>query len=134
MKKIAIVSILAFLFGVLIAVPIALRTVNIPSKKVGDTDSIRFNSVNISTSKLVTTTSSQILATSSSRVYAAIVNDGANPIYLNLNGDKPATLYEGIRLNANGGVYEIIAGENGYFGGVQAITSTGTASTTVIER
>lgn len=49
--------------------------------------------------------STLILPANPSRVYAAICNDSDTTIYLKIGA--PAVVGEGIRLNANGGVYEI---------------------------
>jgi hypothetical protein len=69
-----------------------------------------------------TTTSSVILATSTSRTYAVIVNDGTLPVYLALRNGAPATHQSGIRLSA-GEAYEI-RDVNLYAGAVSAIAST----------
>ena len=53
----------------------------------------------------VSFTSTLVLAANSDRLYALFVNDSGTVIYLRLGG--AAVLNEGIRLNANGGAYEI---------------------------
>ena len=53
----------------------------------------------------VATTSTQISSELVNRLYALIVNDSDTVIYLTLGGT--AVLHQGIRLNANGGSYEI---------------------------
>lgn len=50
-------------------------------------------------------TSTLILASKAARIYALIVNDSDTVIYLALGA--AAILHRGIRLNANGGAYEI---------------------------
>jgi len=50
--------------------------------------------------------STQILAANHNRKYAAIVNDSDTTIYLAIGAAAVAN--QGIRLNANGGVYEIL--------------------------
>lgn len=98
----------------------------------GISDALIFNKANNTTSILVSsTTATRILATSS-RQYALIVNDSPYNIYISLNGDVAAKAYEGIRLNANGGSYEINS-LNNYTGSIQGIAVGGSASTTVTE-
>ncbi len=84
------------------------------------------------TSSTITTASSEILARNVDRRYAAIVNDGGNPIYLALVDDAVAssTSKAGIRLNANGGSIEF-DNQFPYAGSVQAITASGTSTVTV---
>jgi hypothetical protein len=82
-----------------------------------------------SASSTVTTTSSQVLATSTSRIYAAIVNDGSNSVYLSVGVNAVAG--KGILLTANGGSYEI-NDQNLITGGIYAITSTGSSNVTVL--
>ena len=53
----------------------------------------------------VATTSTLVLASNSDRLHALFVNDSDTTIYLKLGA--AAVLNEGIRLNANGGAYEI---------------------------
>lgn len=84
------------------------------------------------TSVLCNTSSTLLLATSSGRQYAAIVNDGSTNIYLELS-TGPAVLYEGIRLNSGGGSYEINL-DNLYTGPVYCIAATSAASTTIVSK
>lgn len=99
----------------------------------GISDALIFRKANTTTSILVaTTTSTTVLATSTARQYAVIVNDSSATVYLSLNGGVAAKAYEGIRLNAGGGSYEITV-DNLYQGSVQAIAIGGVASTTVTE-
>lgn len=53
----------------------------------------------------ITTTSSEALAVSSNRKYALLINDSDTPIYLNVGATAVAN--QGIRLNANGGAFEL---------------------------
>jgi len=53
-------------------------------------------------------TSVTALAASSSRLYCLFVNDSANVVYLNFGAAAVAST--GIRLNANGGSYELPSG------------------------
>ena len=50
-------------------------------------------------------TQQRILGKNPARVYALLINDGADDIYLGMG--IPATANRGIRLNASGGSYEI---------------------------
>jgi len=49
----------------------------------------------------------QVLSTKTSRQYALIQNDSDTSVYLALGASTTAAVNEGIRLNANGGSYEI---------------------------
>lgn len=59
----------------------------------------------VASSVMVTSAATLVLSTDSQRKYAAVVNDSDTVIYLSL-GD-PAAAGEGIRLNSEGGSYEI---------------------------
>lgn len=61
----------------------------------------------------------QLVQANENRKYLLIINDSPNVIYLNLGNN--ANLNEGIRLNANGGSYEIsIPNGNLYLGAIYA--------------
>lgn len=80
----------------------------------------------------VTTSSSQILASTTCSQYIALVNDGSNTIYLALDADKPAVANQGIRLNSSGGSFEMSANDaNLYNGAIRAISTTGNSSLTI---
>lgn len=66
-------------------------------------------------------TSALLIATSTARSYAIITNNSANTVYISLGRDAVGS--NGIRLNANGGSYEINA-QNLYFGAIYGIAST----------
>jgi len=53
----------------------------------------------------LTTTAQKLLGTNPTRTYALFVNDSVETVYLGLGKDAVAN--RGIRLNANGGSYEI---------------------------
>ena len=53
----------------------------------------------------VTTGSTQVLAANDNRLYALFVNDSDTTVYLKLGAAAVAN--QGIRLNANGGTYEM---------------------------
>jgi len=55
----------------------------------------------------VTTTSTLALAANNARRYAIFINDSDTTMYLKLG--SAAEVYRGIRLNANGGAYEMSA-------------------------
>lgn len=77
-------------------------------------------------------TSAAALAANNARKYALIVNDGGVTVYLNLGGTAVAS--EGIRLNADGGSYEISRDSGNLFSGaINGITSSGTATVLVTE-
>lgn len=80
----------------------------------------------------VTTTSATYLATNANRKYARFQNDGATIIYLNFGATAVAG--QGIRLEANGGVFEISAANgNLTTGGVRAIVASGTSLLLITE-
>lgn len=79
----------------------------------------------------VGTTSTLILGANPKRVYAAIINDSDTDIYLAIGA--PAVAHQGIRINANGGVYEI-AGFNLHTLAIYGIhAGTGTKRVCVVE-
>ena len=81
----------------------------------------------------VATTSTSVLASNANRLYLLLVNDSDTDIYINLGGAAVAS--QGIRINANGGSYEMNAGSgNVYTGAIHAIhASTGTKTLLVTE-
>jgi hypothetical protein len=71
----------------------------------------------------VTTSTGVALAVNTSRKYALFINDSDTAQYLKFGTD--AVLNEGIRLNANGGSYEMSAAQgNLYTGAVNVIAAT----------
>jgi len=89
---------------------------------------------NVATSGFATvqTSSTLVQATTSHRTYMALVNDGANVVYCNLQ-DQPAVANSGVRLNAAGGTWEFTQEEGIYKGAVRCIASGGTSVVTVFE-
>lgn len=80
----------------------------------------------------VTTSSTAVLAANDNRVYALIINDGAVEIYLNLGGTAVAN--QGIRVNANGGSYEISQRNSNLFrGAINGIVASGSATALVTQ-
>lgn len=86
--------------------------------------------VSTSTKVAITTASVELLAGNSNRDCAYIVNDGANTMYINVGADAVAN--EGIRLNANGGSFDIES-DNLLVLVINGITKTGTTTATVFE-
>lgn len=91
-------------------------------------------SVTTSTRILATTTNSADPTNSYNRIYAIICNPNANPVYLNLDGDKPANFAAGrstVVIATSTGYttcYEI-TDRNPYVGSVTASSTNGTATT-----
>jgi len=75
-------------------------------------------------------TAQKVLGSNPSRTYAVLVNDGTDPIYLGMGA--PATVNRGIRLNANGGTYEITS-INPWHGEIYAVGSALNPTLHVVE-
>lgn len=86
--------------------------------------------VGISTGVAIGAGSTPALALNEDRRFAVFVNDSDETIYLNLTGT--AVMNQGIRLNANGGSYEINS-TNLYTGIVTAICASGAKNLCVTE-
>lgn len=98
--------------------------------EVGSTDFNVLTGAQTAASTTVSTSAStQVVATSTSRRYLAIVNDGPGDVYLNIGNN--AVLGKGILLKADGGSYEVNA-ENLFTGAVNAIASSSPANLTYI--
>lgn len=82
-------------------------------------------------SKNINSTSTSILSTNATRFFASFVNDSNETIYLSLGAS--AVMNQGIRLNADGGSFEINE-TNLYIGPVSAICSSGGKRLTVLEK
>ena len=80
--------------------------------------------------KAITATEQLVLGSNPQRLYALLVNDGSNPIYLSKG--IPAAANRGIRINASGGSYEINL-TNPWHGEVHAVCGAGLTSTLLIE-
>lgn len=85
--------------------------------------------MNISKGVSVTTSTTNLLPASSGRQYVVFVNDGSNPVYLSLTGSA-AVANAGIRLNADGGSYEMNS-LNQTSAAINAIATGGTSNVTV---
>ncbi len=84
------------------------------------------------TTASMTGTTATVLASNGGRKYALIVNDGTINCYLNLGSTAVAN--EGIRVNANGGSYEMSRNiGNLYTGAINGILVSGTATLLVTE-
>ena len=79
--------------------------------------------------KAITATEQEVLPPNPGRVYALLVNDGDNVIYLGMS--QPATANRGIRLNALGGSYEITL-INPFTGGIHAVCAGALTSSLVL--
>jgi hypothetical protein len=66
-----------------------------------------------------TTASGAALAANAKRLYALLVNDSDTDIYIKLGAT--AVAHQGIRLNANGGSYELNQNTGMYTGAINAI-------------
>lgn len=78
---------------------------------------------------LVAAADTPLLPKNINRVYALIVNDGTDDIYLGMG--MPAVMNRGIRVNNGGGSYEITA-MNPWHGEIRAI-SAGTPTILITE-
>jgi hypothetical protein len=75
--------------------------------------------------------STAILAANADRVYAVIVNDSDEAVYLALG--EAAVMNAGVRLNANGlGTFELNA-TNPFVGVINGICASGSKNVTVVE-
>ena len=84
------------------------------------------------TAPSIGTTSTIALASNAGRLYALLINDSDETIYLKLGAAAVAN--EGIRLNANGGSYEMSKKlGNLYTGAINAICATGGKTLLVLE-
>ncbi len=84
------------------------------------------------TTASITSASGAALAVNNDRKYALLINDGSVDVYLNLGGTAVAN--QGIRINANGGSYELSRDMGNLFDGViNGITASGTATVLVTE-
>ncbi len=95
-----------------------------------DVSSLPVTTTMAATEYSVQTSSGVALAANVDRTYALFVNDSDTNIYLRLG--EAAVANEGIRLNANGGSYEINL-QNLYRGAVYAIASSADKNLMVTE-
>ena len=80
----------------------------------------------------ITAATTEALAANANRLYALLVNDSVETLYIKLGA--AAVLNQGIRLNANGGSYEMSKKfGNLYTGAINAIGTSGAAVLDVTE-
>lgn len=92
------------------------------TKKFGSTDFNSFTAFTTSKSVSVGTTTTLVLPVNVGRSYAYLQNDSDTVIYLNLTSSSTDATKFNVRLNANGGVYEI-DDNNLYLGQIYASSS-----------
>ncbi len=85
-----------------------------------------------STVKSIGTTPILVTATNTGRTYARFTNNSDTAIELNLGGNAYATSSYSIRVNANGGIFEILP-EYNYIGPVYASSSAASKPLMFIE-
>jgi len=80
----------------------------------------------------IAATTTTVLAANANRLYALLVNDSVETIYIKLGA--AAVLNQGIRLNANGGSYEMSKKQgNLYVGAINGISTSGSMALLVTE-
>jgi hypothetical protein len=122
-------SIIKIIPGIVIAVGIVYFFSLNTQKSVGADINYFYDGTNSAVT--VSTSNTTVLARNTGRQYAVIVNDGANPVYLSLGGTAVAN--SGIRLNAQGGSFEI-TNENLFGGVINGIATGGSSVVTVFEK
>ena len=80
--------------------------------------------------KTLSVTQEQVLGSNPSRIYALLVNDGTEDIYLGMG--IPAVANRGIRLNKTGGSYEINL-MNPWQGEIYAVAGAGAPVLLIVE-
>lgn len=75
----------------------------------------------------------QVLATNTGRIYARLTNDSDTAIYLNLSGASSTLTAYSVRVNANGGTYDI-GPTNLYTGIVYASTTAASKKLLILEK
>jgi len=73
-----------------------------------------------SSTVMTITSDTRILATSTDRIYARVINDCSSVVYLTDNADTPASLSSGFRLSASGGTWDSDSDNFIYTGSVRA--------------
>ena len=114
----------------------AIRTADRGKTGIVDGDGQAFTMAQTSTMNAegavsVGATSTVVLAANADREYACLVNDSDEAIYLGLG--QAAGLNAGVRLNANGGSYEITTFGNRFTGSINAICASGGKNLTYTE-
>ena len=84
------------------------------------------------TAVTIANASTRVVNSNDTRIYLLLINDSDETIYVKF--DSSAVLNEGLRLNANGGFYEMSpANANLFQGAVNAICASGNKNLLVIE-
>lgn len=112
-----------------VAVSVVQQIQESGAKNLGSVDLNRFVKAPTNTIASCGQTSGLLVATSTSRLYLALVNDGTSTIYLALG--KTAIGSNGIRLNGSGGTFEM--GSEAMFTGAINCISSSTGAVTVVE-
>lgn len=91
----------------------------------------------ITTSARIMATTTSITGPSYTRIFASICNPNANPVYLNMNGDKPAELSNTTAVIAAAAGYNAcyeINDRNPYSGSVTASSTNQTSTTITVQQ
>lgn len=94
-------------------------------------------SVTTSTRIMATTSNPLDPANSFTRVYATVCNPNANPVVINMDFDKPASLSQATYIIAAAAGYNAcfeIGGDNGYDGSITASSTNQTATTITVKQ
>ncbi len=139
MKSLAITSTIVLMIATVLAMMFFLSSHAEPVKAAGF-QSTNIGAVATTSANFLVTTSSRVLATTSNsvgtgftRVYATICNPNANPVALNLDGDKAANSVTGnvttwIASAAGYNVCYEIRDVNQYLGSITASSTSETAT------
>lgn len=92
------------------------------------------NSVTVSERILATTTNPTDATGNYNRYYATVCNPNANPVYLNLDEDKPATAASVTVVIAAAAGYDACYSFTNYHGSVTASSTNGTATTISVKQ
>lgn len=76
-------------------------------------------------------TSTTVLAANTARKYLLLCNDSDEDIYVSFGA--AAVLNKGLRLNAGGGIFEMVMGDMQFTGIVYAISTSGSKNLSYIE-
>ena len=115
--------------------PVIVESSELESARFGFADASRFTTSTVATSSMGDETQVEVLAKNPRRVYAAMVNNSSSTLYLCLvkrNASTSCDAGRGIRLNADGGSFEIGA-FNYWDGPVYAATNTSSSTISVFE-
>ncbi len=81
-----------------------------------------------SSSVMTVTTDAQILASSTGRLYARVINNCSSAVYITDNGDIGASLATAFYLGANGGVWDTLTDNAFLYTGAVRASSTNETS------